>query len=403
MKKRQFILTFALLMVLSNALAENKLLIKDAYATLNGKTALAIDVVIEKDNFVGYQFDITLPKELLLSLNDAGKVIASSYTDLDIDGNVYSSTETTTTYRIIASKMGNPTIPTGTYTLLSLTMETDGSLAVDDVEACTVSDITFSDNTNHGTDFENVNFNVSITDRVILDENSTVVPAAQNGVNVLVRRTIKAGHWNTIVLPFALRKAQAEAAFGENAVYYKFTGFQTDVDFDELKPTAIVMNFTQYKFQNALSALTGGQPFLVITNKNIDEFTVDNVKIIDAVSPTNVTDDEYGFGGKFMGTFVVTKIPEDGLFISNNQFWYSTGNTTIKAFRAWFDLDVVLNRAIDLSRITLNFIDDESTGIQDNNRETINNSSYYDLQGRRVNTPTKKGLYIRNGRKEVVK
>ena len=42
------------------------------------------------------------------------------------------------------------------------------------------------------------------------------------------------------------------------------------------------------------------------------------------------------------------------------------------------------------------------TGIKDNNRETITNNRYYDLQGRKVAQPTK-GLYIVNGKKVVIK
>ena len=42
------------------------------------------------------------------------------------------------------------------------------------------------------------------------------------------------------------------------------------------------------------------------------------------------------------------------------------------------------------------------TGIKDNNRETITNNRYYDLQGRRLARPVK-GIYIVNGRKVVIK
>ena len=58
------------------------------------------------------------------------------------------------------------------------------------------------------------------------------------------------------------------------------------------------------------------------------------------------------------------------------------------------------------------FLFDEATGIEDNNRETINNNCYYDLQGRRVSQPAK-GLYIvrsaegrlqvKNGKKYIKK
>ena len=46
--------------------------------------------------------------------------------------------------------------------------------------------------------------------------------------------------------------------------------------------------------------------------------------------------------------------------------------------------------------------DNQTTGINNVNRETITNNRYFDLQGRRVANPTK-GLYIVNGKKVVIK
>ena len=44
-----------------------------------------------------------------------------------------------------------------------------------------------------------------------------------------------------------------------------------------------------------------------------------------------------------------------------------------------------------------------TTGIVNVSRETITNNRYYDLQGRRVDTSPKKGLYIRNNKKIVIR
>ena len=50
--------------------------------------------------------------------------------------------------------------------------------------------------------------------------------------------------------------------------------------------------------------------------------------------------------------------------------------------------------------------DDETTGIKDNNRETITNNrdgQWFTLGGQRIDKPTRKGLYIHNGSKVVIK
>jgi hypothetical protein len=104
------------------------------------------------------------------------------------------------------------------------------------------------------------------------------------------------------------------------------------------------------------------------------------------------------------GTFVKTKIPEDGLFLSGNQFWYSTGNTTVKAFRCWFELGAVLDKETDFgARVMLNFMDDESTGISAITDYKQESNAYYNLSGQRVESLKRKGLYIRDGKKVIKK
>ena len=48
------------------------------------------------------------------------------------------------------------------------------------------------------------------------------------------------------------------------------------------------------------------------------------------------------------------------------------------------------------------FLFDEATGIESTHHSPLTTDQYYDLQGRRVNTPTK-GVYIVNGKKTVIR
>ena len=96
-----------------------------------------------------------------------------------------------------------------------------------------------------------------------------------------------------------------------------------------------------------------------------------------------------------MGTYVAnTTVPENNLFLSQNLFWYSVGQTKMKAFRAYFELADVLAEVENASaRIAMSFNDD-TTGIstmQDSDNRM--HGEVYDLQGRRVATPAH-GLYI---------
>ena len=108
----------------------------------------------------------------------------------------------------------------------------------------------------------------------------------------------------------------------------------------------------------------------------------------------------------FYGTYHAgTVLDEFTLFLNDNKFWYSAGSTKMKAFRAYFDfLDVLTSVENAASRVIMSF-GDETTGIGATLNDTgqmINDRFVYDLQGRKVAQP-QKGLYIKNGRKEVIK
>ena len=73
-----------------------------------------------------------------------------------------------------------------------------------------------------------------------------------------------------------------------------------------------------------------------------------------------------------------------------------TGNAAIPADKAYLQVDA------NLARLNVVFDEGEATGIENVNHEIITNNRYYDLQGRRVENPTR-GLYILNGKKVIIK
>jgi hypothetical protein len=248
----------------------------------------------------------------------------------------------------------------------------------------------------------NVPFKVTVTDRITLDENSTTAPMARTGVNVTVKRTIKAGEWSTICLPFAMTKAQADAAFGSDAIIKQYTNYTADIDENTRIPQAIILNFSTYTLNNDLKKIKAGVPYLIKTTRDITSFNVDGVNISATADDVSGEETNYDLAGKFKGVLAKTKVPDKGLFISGNKFYYSTGNTNIMAFRGWFELAAILNEEVATSsRICFNF--DEATGIQKVNGNSVNMEDTYDLQGRRVTKALKKGLYIKNGKKTVIK
>lgn len=239
------------------------------------------------------------------------------------------------------------------------------------------------------------NINVVNTHTIVLDETSTVMPTENAGVNVVVKRTIKANEWSTICLPFAMTEAQVKAAFGDDVELGDFKGYEVTKD-DGGDIVGINVKFDD------VTAIEANHPYIIKVSTSVSEFTVDGVD----VEPEEEPMVNLGTNRKpkaIVGTYVAeTEVPELCLFLSDNKFWYSTGATKMKAYRAYFDFNDVLTDVENVygAPVFISF-GDETTRLDQLNIDG-EDSNYYDLNGRVVKTP-QKGVYIRNGKKVIVK
>jgi len=148
----------------------------------------------------------------------------------------------------------------------------------------------------------------------------------------------------------------------------------------------------------ARKGMTGGKPFLIRTSKDITSFEADDVTLAGEVTDVNVAD-EYGTAGKFTGSLVKATVPEDGLFLNANKFYYSTGKTAIKGFRGWFELDAVLDKETDFGvKMVIDGFETKVEGLGMKDAA----GSVYDLSGRKI-SKAGMGVYIVNAKKRVVK
>ena len=226
---------------------------------------------------------------------------------------------------------------------------------------------------------------------IALDEdsyyNALRIKAADSGTgDVTLKRTIGAGKWNTIVLPFALDAAQLKALFGDDVKVAQMTGISGDA-----------LTFATATTMNA------NEPYLVYVSSDITaEKTIGGVTFVDATpAKTGVS------GVDFVGSYApTTDIPYSDAgatyyFVASNKLYKTAASgtaNTIKAFRAYFKVP-----GTTAARLTGFVIDGEATGVQELKNSSIEGlNSCYDLQGRRISQPTK-GLYIQNGKKHLVK
>ena len=233
--------------------------------------------------------------------------------------------------------------------------------------------------------------------RVLLAETATTMPDAATGVNVRVQRTIKADQWSTIVLPFEMTNAQMKEAFGTDVQLANFTGYEAEED-DGGDIVGITVKFS------SASAIEANHPYIIKVSKAISEFTVDNVDVDPEDEPTVATVKRTRKAwSELIGTYVAdTEIPSKTLFLSGNKFWYSTGKTKLKAFRAYFDFYDVLTNVDENYEVKMAIdIDGDETKVGGISLED-SDGTIYDLSGRKVSKP-QHGVYIVNGKKAMVK
>ena len=221
---------------------------------------------------------------------------------------------------------------------------------------------------------------------VISDNNQEIfVSKAFSAGESQYKRTFTPDTYGTIVLPFAVNNPSN--VFVKQAV---FTGYSSAENKMTFSCTSMIAPNTPHLFK--VLPVTGESTLYGPVNGTIEATA-------EAKSPKFE-------GAQFAGTF-------EGLSADNVSQVYvvgavgKIGKTTkaLKPGRCYFTLEEPDNFASSFGGATIEFIDEDGTTAI--NEHELNEShelsgAVYDLQGRRVENP-KKGLYIVNGRKVVIK
>ena len=271
----------------------------------------------------------------------------------------------------------------------------------------TISDITFTSQ-NGKTYPANSTFSVTVTDHIVLDENSPfLLSKTTTNKNILVKRTLKENKWSTICLPFGMSSDKLETAFGDDYQIAEFTG----CTYDETNGLTLAFNTCE--------EIVAGTPYLIKVSKPISQFKVKSLKITKKDPDTSDIEFDDGNGtGSMSGIFSLSKMNDNDLFIQDETFYYAVAGQTIKGFRAIFNfydsegdpLLITENSGGTNSTSRGTFlvdgkpIDDGTTGIR--NRYIFENKRVYSVTGRYIgeNVNMKslpKGVYIVDGVKIV--
>lgn len=391
---KKTIISLLALLFLYDAAAQ-KLSVADVEVLPGTTASFTMTVDVESGVYSGFQFGMQFPSTGF-STTGITTVTASWQ-----GGSLSVGDLTAGAGRGSALSLSDNPIPNGEIEIGTVEFRVDEGVALG-VYDVTISDFNFLDGTNY-TPVSNVTFKVHVVQALtlVLDENSTTVPEAAEGVNVLVKRTIKAGEWSSICLPFAMTAAQVKSAFGNDVLLGNFCDTESTYDDDD-NVTAISISF------EPATEIEANHPYIIKVSAPVTEFEVENVDIDPAEDDALVEVDNGLTGrkrvvyGGFYGTYHAgTTLEEYALFLNGNKFWYSKGLTQMKAFRAYFVMLDVLTAVEEAgSRISL-ALKDGTTGITTTNDSNGTNQAeaWFTMDGRRVVKPLKKGLYISKDKK----
>lgn len=169
------------------------------------------------------------------------------------------------------------------------------------------------------------------------DANSDAWEDKLNGdaVNITLTRTIIAGMYNTLCLPFPVSSTQCKAIFGN------------DVELLTMDNATLSGDILTITF-NTANDIYQGTPMLIKTSSNIVNPTFEGVTI-KRLTPS-ATD---GDAAEFIGTFFPTSLVADrDLFVGqNNTVHFPSNDNKLKGLRAYFHVTAASAQAIKRARI----------------------------------------------------
>lgn len=408
---KKFIFSIMALFATVSLSAADNLTLGDVKVAQGKSALLPINITSVERSYRGFQFLLTLPDGFTVT-----DVVNAADRTSDVFTLDFKEQSTKGVYQILVYNTKNQYFKgtEGTVAYINITAAEDKAVGEYTGE---VSSVVMS--TDQSWYFDGSNFKITVVaDLLTLDENIGLTSETPTGdQNVLMKRTIKADVWNTICLPYAMTAKQVKDAFGNEVALAAFTGCEADGDFDNASTTIKV------KF-NSVDAIEANHPYLIKVTSEVVEFRTDGVNVSFEledgvpVEPSVDTDEHKYKNGKkdayaynsFYGNYVPnTIVPSFGLFLNNNQFYYSTGKSKLKAFRGYFYLEnAYLAESPDAGAKISIYIDDEATGIDGFAVPFVANG-VYDLSGRKIQlqdgdlNKLQKGVYIIDGKKVTIK
>lgn len=400
---KKVLLFFSLVAMAFNAYADNYVTIDDVRVRPGGRADVVLKYHFDSDKICAYQLDLQFPEGITMDVESAvsGPTTPSTFIVGNNDlGNGH--------YRYATFSFGNGTgnepITDHEGVLLTFTIYADASLTNGSELDASAYELIFPENNGTQYDLPNIDFKIIIDENagyVDLLETSTTAPEDANDVDVRVYRTFTDGEWSTICLPFDMTEEQVKASFGDGVELGNFVGWEA-IENEAGDVSTINVSF------DPVTSIEANHPYIIKTTAATYPIIVERVNIAVEDEPSVEVRHSSRIRSYMYGTYVAnTKVPDLGLFLANNKFWYSTGKTSMKAFRAYFELFDVLTSVEDAgAKISFN-IGGVPTSIEGvSTKAEGSNDDIFSVSGMNVGKDAsrlQRGVYIVNGKKVVKK
>ena len=186
---------------------------------------------------------------------------------------------------------------------------------------------------------------------------------------------------------------EVEVAAKEFITYYKDEPLYVEDEAAELY-TIESVNGDQAVLSDRSDAMPSNTPMLVYNKSNETKV----ILLIPCAEPDMAITVAPEFQGTLTGTTIAASTEGTTNYALNGKAFVFVKNAIeVGPNKAWLSV----NTGVPSARITIVF--DDATKIANTNITNITNGNWYTIDGRKVNAPSKKGIYIMNGKKVVVK
>ena len=219
----------------------------------------------------------------------------------------------------------------------------------------------------------------------------------QAHVTLANRTLFKDGNWNTITLPFHVLDLTEGTLAGATVKTLDDATMEPSTEVEG--NSTVTLTFSDYDF------IYAGYPFVIKWEQSGSDIVnpeFANVTIATATTYSLMPNDYVQFVGNF-DAFPITAADEDIYYmISNNQLTRTGKDRTLKAFRGFFRFT---ETAATAREFVLDFGEGDTVVTGINDLQTAQDAnSWYTVNGMKLNgKPARKGLYIQNGQKVVIK